>query len=201
MIDSSPFLEHAAYVIMGYARNPAYLESLKARAAALGQLDRTVYFRDAVPIDRVVEYLGSADLGIVPTQNVCLSYYFESSNKIFHCLMAGVPLVMSDHIEKRTLVERYGIGILFDEADPRDIARAVNGVLADGASYGRMRRNCLAAARELNWEHEERHLRLIYADLLGPRAAPVPDAVIPPINPHDEGAFAFASEGACAGAP
>jgi glycosyltransferase involved in cell wall biosynthesis len=186
LIDSAPYLHNAAYVIMGYARNPKYLESLKNRAAALGVLGATLFFRSAVPIDQVVRYTASADLGIVPTQNVCLSYYFEASNKIFHCLMAGVPLAMSDHAEKRLIVEQYGVGVLFDETDPRNIADAVNAVLADREQYLKMRRNCLAAARVVNWEHEEHKLRTIFARLLGSSAPAVP-AIQVPLQPEWQG--------------
>ncbi len=181
MIDSAPYLEGAAYVIMGYARNADYLASLKQRATKLGVMSSSVFFREAVPMDDVVRYVASADLGIVPTQNVCLSYFFESSNKIFHCVMAGVPVVMSDHLEKRLLVEEYGIGVLFDETDPTEIARVVNETLDDREAYAVMRRNCLEAARVLNWEHEEQTLRQIFADLLGDRAAPIPRVSIEPV--------------------
>jgi glycosyltransferase involved in cell wall biosynthesis len=179
MIDSAPFLDGAVYVIMGYARNADYLAGLTQRAEALGVLNRRVYFRDAVPIHDVVRYTASADLGIVPTQNICLSYFFESSNKIFHCLMAGVPLVMSDHAEKRLLAEEYGIGWLFDETDPREIAGAVNAALADRDAYRAAAQHCLRAARTLNWEHEEHRLRTVYAALLGDRVPPVPDVSLP----------------------
>ncbi len=175
LIDSAPHLEGAVYVIMGYARNEDYLRSLLRRAETLGVLSSKVFFREAVPMERVVEYVASADLGIVPTRKVCLSYAFEASNKIFHCVMAGVPLAMSDHPEKRLLAERYGIGVLFDETDPCRIARAVNGVLADREGYERLRRNCLAAARELNWESEERRLRGVFARVLGPRGPAPPE--------------------------
>ena len=181
MIDSAPYLNGAAYVIMGYARNANYLASLKQRATKLGVMSSSVFFREAVPIDDVVRYVASADLGIVPTQNVCLSYFFETSNKIFHCVMAGVPVVMSDHCEKRLLVEEYGIGVLFDETDPAEIARVVNQAFADREAYAVMRRNCLEAARVLNWEHEEHTLRQIFAGLLGDRAAPIPQVSIEPV--------------------
>ncbi len=181
MIDSAPYLNGAAYVIMGYARNADYLASLKERATKLGVMSSSVFFREAVPIDDVVRYVASADLGIVPTQNVCLSYFFESSNKIFHCVMAGVPVAMSDHLEKRLLVEEYGIGALFDETDPKEIARTVNETLDDREAYAALRRNCLDAARVLNWEREEHTLRQIFADLLGDRAAPIPQVPIEPV--------------------
>ena len=179
MIDSAEHLEDAVYVIMGYARNAKYAAALQERAEARGVLNRRLWFREAVPMDQVVRYVASADLGIVPTVNVCLSYYYESSNKIFHCLMAGVPLVMSDHAEKRLLVEQWGIGALMDETDPREVARVVNGTLADRVAYDRMRLRCLAAARVLNWEHEEQKLRQLFAACLGDRVPPVPAVDLP----------------------
>lgn len=179
LIDSAAYLENAAYIIMGYANDSAFLESLKQRGIDRGVLNSHVYFRDAVPIGDVLRYVASTDLGIVPTQNVCLSYFYESSNKIFHCMMAGVPLAMSDHAEKRLLVEEYDVGVLFDETNPRDIARKVNELLADPVRYERLRRNCLAAARNLNWQHEEHSLRTVYAELIGDRAPVVPPVKIP----------------------
>jgi glycosyltransferase involved in cell wall biosynthesis len=179
LIDSAAQFDNAAAVIMGYARNQAYLDELIERARERGVLNRTLYFRDAVPIDKVVEYVASADLGVVPTQNVCLSYFYESSNKIFHCMMAGVPLAMSDHAEKRQLVEEYGIGVLFDETDPAAIAASINDLLADQAQYDVMSQNCLDAACTMNWEHEEHKLRTMFAALIGDRLPPVP-----PVAPH-----------------
>lgn len=170
MIDSAKHLENSVYVIMGYARNAAYLQSLKTRASEQGLLSTKVFFREAVPINQITRYVSSADLGIVPTQNVCLSYFFESSNKIFHCMMAGVPLAMSDHYEKRLLVEQYDIGVLFDETNPRTIASAVNEALADQDHYSIMRQNCFDAAKKMNWEHEQEKLRTIFGELLGERS-------------------------------
>lgn len=178
LIDSAKHLENAVYVIMGYARNPVYLQSLKTRASTKEVLSTKVFFRKAVPINEVTRYVASADLGIVPTQNVCLSYFFESSNKIFHCMMAGVPLVMSDHYEKRLLVEKYDIGVLFDETNPADIAKVVNDAIADGSRYSKMRQNCFDAAQKMNWEHEQRKLRNIFGDLLGDRAPSIPEIMI-----------------------
>ncbi len=178
MIDSAPFLNGAVYVIMGYAQNPRYLESLEQRARDLGQLNRCVFFREAVPIDQVVRYSASADLGIIPTPNVCLSYYYGLGNKHFHLLMAGVPLVASDHPEQRMLIETYAVGAIFDETDPQDIARVVNDTLTNRRALEEMRQRCLVAAKSLNWEHEEKKLRQVFSALPGLRTSQVPNAVL-----------------------
>jgi glycosyltransferase involved in cell wall biosynthesis len=98
-------------------------------------------------------YAASADLGASPNQGRWPNNYHTLDNKIFQYVMAGIPIVLSDHPGKRQLVERYGIGATFDETDPRDIARTINGLLSDPERYEAMRARCRTAAREdLNWE-------------------------------------------------
>ena len=196
MIDSAPMLEGAVYVVMGYANSEGYLEGLRERARANGSLDRTVFFKDAVAMDEVTRWVGSADLGVVPTQGVCLSYRFEASNKMFHCLMVGVPLAMSDHPEKGILARRLGVGALFDETDPASIAGCVNGMLADAAGLRVMRANCLRAARELNWEHEEHRYRRVMKGLLEGF-----DFGVPEVEIGGEGAGVVVGDDARGGAP
>ena len=175
LVEAAALTDEIAYVVMGPSSNPAYRAELEAAAEANGTRGRTIFFRDPVPIDAVGRYTASADLGIVPTQNACLSYFYESSNKIFHCLMAGVPLVMSDHAEKRLIVEHWSVGALFDETDPADIHAVVTATLRDRAGLATMQHRALHAARVLNWEHEEEKLRTAFAELIDsvrPGAAP-----------------------------
>ena len=158
LIQAATCLEQAAIVIMGPAINPDYVSGLKRKAKTLGVLNKTVFFRGPVESDEVLTYVASADIGVVPTQACCLSYEFESSNKIFHCVMAGVPLAMSNHIEKRILQETYGIGVLFEETNPKDIAKVIDDFVIDKTQMENCANNCLAAAKELCWENEENKL-------------------------------------------
>ncbi|HIA71251.1 MAG TPA: glycosyltransferase [Phycisphaerales bacterium] len=158
LIKAADKLKNTAIVIMGPAINPHYVDELRAQAEKLGVLGTTIFFRGPVEPSQVLEYVASADIGVVPTQACCLSYEFESSNKIFHCVMAGVPLAMSNHIEKRILQETYGIGVLFDETDPTNIAKVIDDFVLDEAKTENCANNCLEAAKELCWEKEEQRL-------------------------------------------
>ncbi len=172
MVEAAPRLEPGvAFVVMGYAHDPTYLDALRRAAEANRSLDRQIHFTPAVPSAEVVRFVSGATLGIVPTQAACRSYEYEASNKIFHCVMAGVPLVLSDHVEKRALVEEWGIGVLFDERDPGAMAAAVNDLVANEARREELAANCLRAARTLNWEQEEQRYREIFR-ALAPEAMP-----------------------------
>jgi glycosyltransferase involved in cell wall biosynthesis len=88
--------------------------------------------------------------------------------------MAGVPVAMSDHAEKRMIVENYEVGVLFDETSPESIAKAVESLVLDDAQHAQAASNCLKAAQELNWEHEEFRYRTAMKSLLGDEIGTIP---------------------------
>lgn len=125
------------------------LESLAAQL----KVEHRVRFIGWVTPEELPMHLASADLGVAPTQRTCLSYLTTLDNKLFSYIVAGLPLAVSDHPEKRRLVETYGIGAVFDERDPRDIARVINDLLSDPVRYQAMRERAAKVGREeLNWE-------------------------------------------------
>jgi glycosyltransferase involved in cell wall biosynthesis len=166
LIASAPHLARGAYVIMGDAASAAYLESLRRRAAKHDPAGARIHFTPAVPPEEVAALTADATLCIVPTRGVCLSYRFEASNKMFQAIAAGVPLVMTDHPEKRQLAEEHGVGVLCRESDPEDLARAINDLLEDAPRLAAHRDHCRRAAATLNWETESRTLLEIVIPLL-----------------------------------
>jgi hypothetical protein len=80
--------------------------------------------------------------------------------------MAGIPLAMSNHIEKRILVETHGIGVLFDETDPLNIAKVIDGFVLNETLIKETSKNCLLAAKELCWEIEEQKLMSAFSPFL-----------------------------------
>lgn len=178
MIDAAEMLDNAVFVVMGYANSEPYMKEILRRATANGSLNTSIFFKDAVPIDDVGRWVAGANLGVVPTQGVCMSYKFEASNKMFHCLMAGVPLAMSDHPEKRILADKRGVGVLFDETSPESIAASINATLNDSVGMRRMKANCLQAALELNWEQEVHRYLTVMSTLLPDHARTVPPVQI-----------------------
>lgn len=184
MIDAAGMLDNAVFVVMGYANSEPYMEEVLRRATENGSLNSSIFFKDAVPIDDVGRWVAGASLGVVPTQGVCMSYKFEASNKMFHCLMAGVPLAMSDHPEKRILADKRGVGVLFDETSPESIAASINATLNDSVGMRQMKANCLQAALELNWEQEVHRYLTVMSTLLPDHARPVSPVQIR--TPHKE---------------
>ncbi len=163
MIAAARYLDKAVVVLMGPNRMKGKLRGLIAEQ----NLENRVFIREPVPPSDVTRYVSSADLGVIPTQNVDLSYYYGSGNKLFHYLMAGIPAAVSDHPEKRRIVEAYNVGVVFDETDPQNIALVINQLLKDEQTYQAMCARARQVSRDVfNWEIESRKLLTLYQRLL-----------------------------------
>ncbi|HEX9815936.1 MAG TPA: glycosyltransferase family 4 protein [Candidatus Thermoplasmatota archaeon] len=148
-------------VMMGWGK----LEGqLKALALDLAIANR-VHFLPPAPYAELLPWTSSADLGLIPYRATNLNNYYSCPNKLFEYMGAGLAVAASDFPELRRYITRYDLGSLFDPDDPKDIARAVNELVADRATLKRRRANARAAARELNWDVESNKLIKMYSTL------------------------------------
>jgi glycosyltransferase involved in cell wall biosynthesis len=161
-----PLVPHARLALLGFGE-PAYLRSLQAESARLGVAHR-VCFVPAVRANEVSATLRGADLSLVLIQDAGLNYYLSSPNKLFESVHAGLPVVATRFPEMRSVVERFGCGLLIDaEAPPSAIAQAMGAILRDAPFKRRLAEGAESAARALNWENEERELLRAYVALAG----------------------------------
>jgi len=77
--------------------------------------------------------------------------------------MAGLALCVSDLPEMARLVSQYDLGVLVADCSEQTIADAINSF--DHERINAFKQRSVAAARELNWEAERRHLLSLYEEL------------------------------------
>lgn len=65
------------------------------------------------PID-VVPFISTADIAVVPTIPLTLSYELSLPNKLFEAAFADLPIVASDTIEVKHIVKKYSLGEVYD---------------------------------------------------------------------------------------
>lgn len=164
LILSAKYLSPKFFIILMGGGTGQYIEKLK-RLIKDNLLMERVFILLPVASKEVLSFAASADLGIIPTPNVCLSYYYGASNKLFHYMMAGLPILASDHPEKRKIILENEVGDVIDPEDPKSIANKINSILEDEPLYDKYSNNSLKAAQLYNWETEEQKLLNIYADL------------------------------------
>ena len=128
-------------------------------------LDDRVHFLNPVGSGEVVDFLRSADVGLVPLLHFP-SHEMALANKVFEYLNAGVPVVVSDCRTQAEFVREHGIGEVFRAGDPAGLAAGVRRVLADRSRYASAASDPELLAR-YSWRHQENVLREVYADVLG----------------------------------
>lgn len=163
VIESLLYLPNCHLVLMGYGTEE-YKGHLQILALEKGVESRLSFF-GPVPSEEVTMYAAGADLGIAAIENVCLSYYYCSPNKVFEYIHAGLPVAASAFPELERVIEEHGTGVTFDPDDPQDIARAIRSILENVELQMHMRANAREAAKVYNWQQEEKKLVKIYKGL------------------------------------
>ena len=80
--------------------------------------------------------------------------------------MAGLPVLAGNIPTLETYVQKYQVGLTADPDDPQSIAAAMRKMVDGKKQLEIWRKNCIAAAQELNWEKEAEKMRKIYEDVL-----------------------------------
>jgi glycosyltransferase involved in cell wall biosynthesis len=151
--------EDAVLVMLGEGELRGELERVAADEGVRGR----VFFRDFVPHLEVPGLLAGADVGVVPYEHIGMNNYLSSPSKLFHYIMAGLPVACSDFPFLRSVVVQNEIGAVFDPADPASIAAAIRAALAlrgealDARLEALRRRYC--------WEQEEQRFLGVYHSL------------------------------------
>ena len=164
LIQSLKYLDGGySLVFMGYG-DTGRINNLKELTDSEKQTGR-VYFLGPVPFEQVPKYAASADLGLAPIEDCCLSYRYCLPNKVLEYIAAGLPIAASSLPDIKNVIDGNQIGATFEPSSPQDIARAIDYILSDQTRYDRMRKNALVAAQKYTWENESQKLLRIYRDL------------------------------------
>jgi glycosyltransferase involved in cell wall biosynthesis len=162
LLDAMLEVERAVLLIMGTGAYKTVLE----RRIRHSSLKKKVLFADPVPYHELFSYTREADIGVSILQNICLNNYFSLSNKFFEYLSAGLPVVFSDFPEYRKTIRENDVGLLVNEKDPHDVAKALNQLIGNSRLCRRMSRNALRMIRNrYNWTLEEKKLICAYRRL------------------------------------
>ncbi|MGH1419670.1 MAG: glycosyltransferase family 4 protein [Hyphomicrobiaceae bacterium] len=137
---------------------------LMEQALRLGVSDR-IHFVDPVPHDQVTAFVRTADVSLITIQNTCLSYQFCFPNKLLESLLAGLPIVVSRLNELEKMAKRTGAGLIIDETDPREIARAIEEVIANRSSYAPSPELVKELEVEFSWSAQKTKLIDLYKAL------------------------------------
>jgi glycosyltransferase involved in cell wall biosynthesis len=127
---------------------------------------RRVRFLGWMPPERVYTHLANADVGLV-----CLHpeprFMVAWPVKLFEYMAAGLPVVASNFLLWKEIVEGNRCGITVDPLDPKAIAQAIEYLLTHPEEARQMGENGRQAVEEkYNWKKEAEKLLALYKELV-----------------------------------
>ena len=134
---------------------------LKAQVETENLQDKVLFFGKR-PYHELMNFTMLSDLGLSLDKNSNINYQFSLPNKVFDYIHAGIPLLVSDLIEVKYIVNHYQVGLVVTEHAPEALANAMKRIIFDDQLSAKFKTNAIQAAKTLNWENETKTLDEIY---------------------------------------
>lgn len=140
LIQRHPEGAHIRFVLLG---DGARKQALQAKAAEMG-LDN-LGFLDTVPKAEVPRYWSLLDVSIIHLRKAD-NFTQVIPSKLFECMGMGIPVLHGVAGESAEIVEREGIGLVFEPENAQALCDGVLRLAQDQALYQQFHEHCLAAA-------------------------------------------------------
>jgi glycosyltransferase involved in cell wall biosynthesis len=157
-IKAMQFTENTQLVIAGQGDVEKELKDLTRSL----ELTDKVTFVGRISPDKLFDYTVQADLGISLEEDLGLNYRFALPNKVFDYIQAGVPVLVSDLPEVKSLVLQFDVGSINNAKTPAELGALFNEILSDEVQIQAWKLRLKKAAAELCWENEEQKLLNLY---------------------------------------
>ena len=108
----------------------AYADHYRGVAARSGVASGQLVLLPAIPSTDVVAACCGADVGLYTVADLCKSFRYALPNKVFEYMTAGLPMIVANYPEVKTMVVDQSVGLSFEPMDPSSIADAMRQMLS-----------------------------------------------------------------------
>ncbi|MFN8246068.1 MAG: glycosyltransferase [Ferruginibacter sp.] len=130
-------------------------------------LESKIIFHGLLPPEELKPITRKARIGLTLFEPGARSNYFSLANRFFDYIQAGVPQLCVDYPVYRELNNLHQVAVLITDLSARSIADSINQMLQNEQEWITMKDHCISAAKELNWQSEEKKLLSFYRKLIG----------------------------------
>lgn len=124
--------------------------------------DKNIFWHDKAPVDTYMEYVSSADWGVLFFENLTKNNNYALPNKLFDYVMGGLPVLASNLKEITKFINRNKVGYVVDYEDDKQIIDTLIGINSKKEKF-------LSAIEETrkkySWEGQEKVLINLYKSL------------------------------------
>ncbi len=136
-------------------------DQMQALVNELGLRDR-VKFLGYVEPEPLRKITRQAYIGTTLFEKAGRSNYYSLANRFFDYIHAETPQICMNYPEYYRINAEFEVAVLLNEPEEQAIAKALNGLLADGPKYRKLKQNCRKAREKYNWQREEAKLLAYY---------------------------------------
>ena len=117
-------------------------------------LQDRILFLPRMPYDQLMKYTQLCDLGLSLDKDSNINYQYSLPNKIFDYLLAGIPVMASDLIEVRKVIEQTGGGFIVKDLTPEKLAEEIMKFKNDRGKIEKIRLSIANIKINFSWEKE-----------------------------------------------
>lgn len=148
-VEAMRYLENTVLLILG---SGDVIQDLKNRVVEFGIQDKVI-FKDRMPYELMMAHTKLSDLGLTLDKDTNINYRFSLPNKLFDYIHAGIPVLASNLIEVKSIIEEFNLGGITNSHDPKKLALKIQEML-DSNESSVWKANCEKASQSLTWENE-----------------------------------------------
>lgn len=148
-------------VMVGEPSNRSYAKVLSKLEDEYGIKDRILKYPLQTQ-ENLWKYVSAADCGIVMNNTDNPNYIYALPNKFFENIQSLTPIICTNSIEMKRIVDEYDIGILSPSGDAEKLVENIELMKNDKELYQKFKENLVRAKNELCWENEKKKFTLAY---------------------------------------
>lgn len=137
------------------------IPQLKLQVIAEGLGEKVLFFGKR-PYHELMNFTALSDIGLSLDKDTNVNYKYSLPNKIFDYIHASTPLIVTDLVEVKRIVEDNKVGVVLTELNAQNLANAIRLMLNDKVLYDTYKSNTELASQQLNWKNESKVLEDIY---------------------------------------
>jgi len=154
-VEAMQYIENAVLLIIGKGD---VIEKLKTMRKDLKLTDKVI-IKDQLPYIKMMAYTQHATIGLSLDKATSKNYLYSLPNKLFDYIHAKTPVLASNVVEVKKIIEYYKIGKIIKKHNPKHIAKEINSMLE---KKGKWQDNLKIASYKLTWDKEVKKLDKIY---------------------------------------
>jgi glycosyltransferase involved in cell wall biosynthesis len=157
-IEAMKMVENACLMIVG---DGDVVTQLKKTVEQEG-LSEKVRFYGKRPYAEMMAFTQHADVGLTLDKPTNMNYLYSLPNKVFDYIHASTPIIATDLVEIKRLIEKHELGTILTELTPENLAYAIRDLQENPRKLAHFKANCEKASTVENWENEQQILEEIY---------------------------------------